>query len=240
MNLFKNVKNLFISLFIRISISLSKLENDLFKNSKDKLYSGDGSEIDNIQNELLKSLRKGEYNKEYVDKFYKILKMSDNILNKDKNSLKEIAKKHGMNSGNEDLRFYLNSKDVNKPSNNYSTDIENIIKNNIEIINPLESLKGENPIKITKIKSKDLNREHKIEDYTEYLYIKKYEDNYKLLEFHLNKYLEIKEMLNDFKKTSNIYFKDKYGELSEFTLIGFITIEQYNTYNVLKFKANAL
>ena len=245
--MFKYLKNLLISFFIKISLTLSKLENDLFKNSKDKIYSGDGSEVDNIQNELLKSLRKGEYNKEYVDKFYKILKISDNIIEGDKSILKNISKKYGMDRGNEDLNFYLNSNisyDKSKNKERYNSkdgyEIENIIKNNIEVLNPLEVLKNEKPIKITKIKSKNIDRENKIEEYCEYLYIKKYNNEYKLLEFYVNKDININSYIEDFKKIDNIFFKDKYGEFNNFNIMEYTGIDELNNYNILKFKAKLI
>jgi hypothetical protein len=245
--MFKKIKNLFLSFFIRLSISLSKLENEIFKNSKDKLYSGDGSEIDNIQNELLRSLRKGEYNKEYVDKFYKILKASDKVFEADKYSLKDISKKHGMDYGNEDLQYYLNSNtEYNKPNleeRYYIKDgyeLENIVKNSIEVLNPLDVLEGKKPIRITKIKSKNINRENKIEEYTEYLHIKKFKGRSKLLEFYINKDINLGNLIEDFKKTDNIYFKSNYGELFDYNISKFIEIDELNSYNILKFKANGI
>lgn len=245
--MFNYIKKLFVSFFIRVSLTLSKLENDLLKNSKDRLYSGDGSEVDNIQNELLRSLRKGEYNKEYVDKFYKILKKSDNILQGDKFTLKNISKKHGMNEGNQDLVFYLNS-DISycnsKTEQRYNSkdgyELESIIKNTIEVVNPLEVLEGEKPIKITKIKSKNSERENKIEEYTEYLHIKKYEGSFKLLEFYINKDVNLIKLIDSFKNTDNIYFKDSYGDYNEFKLLEYIGSDELNNYNILKFKANVI
>jgi hypothetical protein len=245
--MFKYLKNLFVSLFIRISLTFSKLENDLLKNSKDKIYSGDGSEVDNIQNELLKSLRKGEYNKQYVDKFYKILKMSDKVLEGDKFILKNISKKYGMNEGNEDLTFYLNSnisysnpRTEQRYNSKDGYELENIIKNNIEVLNPLEIIKGEKPIKITKIKSKNIKRENKIEEYCEYLHIKKYEGSSKLLEFYINKNIDLIKLIDDFKQTDNIFFKDNYGEYIDYNLIEYIGSDELNNYNILKFKADVI
>ena len=81
MNLFnkiiKNIRNYLIGIFIKISLSFSKLENTLFKNTNDNDHTGDGNEIKNIQSDLLRSLYNGEYNKEYVRKFYQILKLAD-------------------------------------------------------------------------------------------------------------------------------------------------------------------
>jgi hypothetical protein len=239
-------KNLLIGILIKISIAMSKLENQLFKNSDEALNSGDGSEINNIKSDLLKSLYNGEYNQEYVNKFYRILKKSDNlILNSNRLELLEKTKRHGMDTGNEDIIRFLNSnmeykniriEDKIDKSDNF--EIEKIITNKIEIINIEDAINGHKAKFITTLKSKTIDRNIKIEEITDYLHIKKINDNEKLLEFYLNNTHNIDEIFNELINIDNIYFKDIYGDRLEYKIVEYINKNSFNSYNILKFLAH--
>jgi len=223
MNWFKNIisyiKNLVIGVFIRISLSLSKTENFLLKNTNENDHSGDGNEIKNIQNDILRSLYNGEYNKEYVEKFYKILKLAD-------------EKQYKIDFSHINLKKTDNIEDFK---------LFNIINNKIEIKNAEEVLfSNKLPIKITTLKSRDSNRNFKIEDFTEYLHIKKYDNNKLLLEFYINQNNNIEEYVKEFENLSNIYYNDKYGELNEYKIIKFYKLSIYNFNYVLKFIAKKI
>jgi hypothetical protein len=220
MNLFnriiKNIRNYLIGIFIKISLSFSKLENTLFKNTNDNDHTGDGNEIKNIQSDLLRSLYNGEYNKEYVRKFYQILKLADEKI----------------------FKIDFSKIDSRKTDNEENYQLINILKNFVEIKNNEEViLNGKEPIKITKLKSKDLNRKYKIEEYTDYLHIKKYKNENLLLEFYINQEIDIDIMFEEISKLNNIYFTDKYGEVNEFNIIKFYKLTNYNYNNILKFIA---
>jgi hypothetical protein len=241
-NLYIKIKKHLYSILINISLSLSKFENDFLKNTKDDdKYTGGRTSIDNIKNQTLKSLQKGEYNQEYVNKFYKILKAADEIAN-NKNMLKTKLETYGMDSGNEELINYL-SNDVNyrniditkKTDTSDKYTLLDIIKNNVHILNPEDVLFGNELKKLTTIKSTDLNREIKIEEYTEYLHIKKYLKNKYLLEFYVNSSNNVDE--KNIKKLNNIYYSDKYGDKSDYKIIRFYKKTTHNSYNVYKFVA---
>ena len=104
----------------------------------------------------------------------------------------------------------------------------------------MDVLNGREPIKITKIKSDNINIKNKIQEYTDYLHIKKYNNNNKILEFYINKEVNLDSKFEEFKKTNNIYFKDKYGDLSSYNIIEFIDIKDFNSYNILRFEANEI
>jgi hypothetical protein len=223
MNLFnsilKNIKNFFISIFIRISLSLSKSENTLLKNTHDNDYSGDGSEIKNFQSDLLRSLYNGEYNKEYVLKFYQILKLAD-------------EKQYNLDFSKIDNRKTDSTEDFK---------LINIINNKIEVKNSEDViLLNKEPIKITTIKSKDSNRKYKIEEYTEYLHIKKYNDTEYLLEFYINQENKIDDIINELININNIYYTDKYGDVSEYSIIKFYKASIYNFNHIVKFVAKKI
>lgn len=218
-NIIKGIKNFFIGFFIKISLSLSKSENTLLKNTHDNDHSGDGNEIKNFQSDLLRSLYNGEYNKEYVLKFYQILKLADK---------KEY-----------DVDF--SRIDSNKTHSIDNFKLINIINNKIEIKNPEEViLLNKEPIKLTTIKSKDNNRKYKIEEYTEYLHIKKYNDTEYLLEFYINQENKIDIIKNDLIDITNIYYTDKYGDVSEYVITNFYKESIYNFNHILKFVAKKI
>lgn len=213
----KYIKGFIIGMFIKISLSLSKIENSLFKNTHDNDHTGDGNEIKNIQSDLLRSLYNGEYNKEYVLKFYQILKLADEKL----------------------FKVDFSKIDKRKIDNEDDYQLINIIKNIVEVKNSEEViLENKQPIKITKLKSRDYNRENKIEEYTDYLHIKKYNDNEVLLEFFINENNEID--INKLINLNNIYFTDKYGDLVEYKIIKFYKSTIYNFNHVLKFIAKKI
>lgn len=213
----KYIKGVIIGIFIKISLSLSKIENSLFKNTHDNDHTGDGNEIKNIQSDLLRSLYNGEYNKEYVLKFYQILKLADEKL----------------------FKVDFSKIDKRKIDNEDDYQLINIIKNIIEVKNSEEViLENKQPIKITKLKSRDYNRDYKIEEYTDYLHIKKYNDNEVLLEFFINENNEID--INKLINLNNIYFTDKYGDLVEYKIIKFYKLTIYNFNHVLKFIAKKI
>jgi hypothetical protein len=208
-------------MFIRISLSLSKTENVLLKNTHDNDHSGDGNEIKNIQNDILRSLYNGEYNKEYVEKFYKILKLADEKI----------------------YKVDFSKIDSKRTDSTEDFKLIDIINNIIEIKNHDEVLfSNKEPVKLTRIKSKDLDRKYKIEEFTEYLHIKKYDNEHLLLEFYINKYNynNIDNYLEDFKNISNIYYNSKYGELNEYKIIKFYKLSIYNFNHVLKFIAKKI
>lgn len=247
-NVYSFLKNQFVSFFIRISLAMSKIENDLIKNNKTDTLTGGNLEINNIQSELLKSLLRGEYNQEYVDKFYKILKKSDSIIEGyDKKVLLSKLKEHGMDEGNTDLINYLSSnieyknKNINdKTDNSDNYPIISIIKNNIEILNPELVLNGDKPNKLTTLKSKNKDRVFKIEEFTDYLHVKKYSEDKYLLEFYVNLQHEISNDIDNLKEFDNIYYSDKYGDKSEYLIIEYIKINIINTYKIIKFIAKKI
>lgn len=224
MNLFKSIlsklKNIIISFFIRLSISMAKTENSLLKNTKDNDHSGDGNEIKNIQNDLLRSLYNGEYNKEYVEKFYKILKKSDEIVNKKYNFTDEdFYKKTNMDDSKEVI-------------------IIDMITNKVEIKNAEDALFGNPTIKTTTIKSDDPNRIFKMEEICDYLHVKKYKDREEyLLEFYVNMIHDLNTFKDELKKFKNVYYKDKYGEKYNFLMTSLYKETKFNFYNVFKYKA---
>jgi len=241
----KYIKKIITSFFIKISLTLSRLENTLIRSNKDIDKTGGDLEIDNIQNELLKSLRKGEYNKEYVDKFYKILKKSDDIMIIDKSELYDVAKRRGMDVGNEDLMFYLNSNLISNDSleDRYINDehqLENIIKNKVEIKNPLYILDNEEPKYNTTIKSIDPNRTIYIENITDALHIKRIDNNVKILEFYIQNSLLQNKDIESLSKLSNIKFKDKYGEEYKYLITNYIDFIENKGYKILRYKANVI
>lgn len=246
--LYRFIKKLFLSFFIRISLAMSKIENDLIKNNKADKLTGGNLEINNIQSELLKSLLRGEYNQEYVDRFYKILKKSDSIIEGyDKKVLLSKLKEHGMDEGNKDLISYLSSdleykkiKIEDKTDNTDNYQLINIIKNNIEILNPESIILGEKPKKLTTLKSKNKDRVFKIEEFTDYLHIKKYSEDKYLLEFYINLQHEISNDLDNLKDFNNLYYSDKYGDKTEYLIIEYIKINIFNTYKVIKFIAKKI
>jgi hypothetical protein len=220
-NIISYIKNLIIGVFIRISLSLSKTENVLLKNTHDNDHSGDGNEIKNIQNDILRSLYNGEYNKEYVEKFYKILKLADEKI----------------------YKVDFSKIDSKRTDSTEDFKLIDIINNIIEIKNHDEVVfSNKEPVKLTRIKSKDLDRKYKIEEFTEYLHIKKYDNEHLLLEFYINKYNynNIDNYLEDFKNISNIYYNSKYGELTEYKIIKFYKLSIYNFNHVLKFIAKKI
>lgn len=246
--LYSFLKKQFITFFIRISLAMSKIENDLIKNNKTDTLTGGNLEINNIQSELLKSLLRGEYNQEYVDRFYKILKKSDSIIEGyDKKVLLSKLKEHGMDEGNKDLIEYLSGnvdyKKIsikNKTDNSDNYQLIDIVRNNIEIINPESVILGEKPKKLTTLKSKNKDRVFKIEEITEHLHIKKYSEDKYLLEFYINLQHEISNNINHIKDFNNIYYSDKYGDKTEYLIIEHIKINIFNTYNVIKFIAKKI
>lgn len=218
MNWFNNllilIKNLLISFFIRISLSFSRIENTLLKNDQNTDHTNNGKEIKNIQSDLLKSLYNGVYNVEYVKKFYKILKLADDKI----------------------YNIYNLEFDKRKTDNTDNNEIIRIIKNNIEIKNPENVIiLNEKPLKFTTIKSRDNDRVYKIEEITDYLHIKKYENNKVLLEFYIHEENYIEEHFEELLKIKNIYYTDKYGDSIEYHVIEFYKSNKYNFNHVLKF-----
>lgn len=240
------IKRVFLSFFIKISLSLSRIENSLLKKQKDSISSEGDIEIDNIQSDLLKSLRKGEYNKEYVDKFYTILKKSDNISFEDKNTLRTIIKNRGMENGNEDLNFYLNSKNTYskfKNEDRYLKDeyvVENIVENKIEIINPLQVLNGDNPIKVSRLKTINENSDFKLEHIVKFLHVKKVDNNIKILELYISKEDYNEKILPNILKTKSIFFKDRYGDNFQYNITEYIENIEEKYFNIIKLKANVI
>lgn len=240
---YKKIKVLFIGIFIRLSLSLSKTETNLFKISKEDKYSGDANELTDIQSDLLRSLYKGEYNKEYVVKFYKILKMSDKVLDGlTKDILLNKLKEHGMDEGNQDLINYLTNDvkykniHINKKTDNTEDyPLIDIVKNRIEIINAEEVLLGKKAKKITTIKSKDIDREFLLEEVVDYLHIKKYTEDDVMLEFYINKLFDITNFTNQIKLINNIYYVSKYGEKFEYIINNFFKTNEHNDYIIYKF-----
>lgn len=216
----KYLKNLFRSFFIRLSLSLSKIEKNLLNNSKGNDFTGDSNEIRNIENDILKSLYNGEYNKEYVNKFYKILKKADQIIY-DKYDFTE-----------EDFFKRTDMEDSKEVS------IIDMITNKVEIKNAEDILFGSTPIKVTTLKSNNENRIFKIEEICDFLHVKKYNkgDEF-LLEFYINIIHDSTHFENEIKKLTNIYYIDKYGDKKEFNNLKFNKKTKFNHYNVFKFKS---
>lgn len=240
--MFNNIKKILLGVLIKISLTLHKLDNQFFKSTKNDIQPGNDSEVDNIQSNLLKSLKKGEYNKEYVEKFYKILRKSDELINSN-DDLTEISKKYGMYEGNQDLNLHFKNAEKLKYKKEYDTDIEVSFRNTIEVLNPLEILEGKSPYIVTKIKSFDLDRTYKIEEYTDLLNVRK-NNTGKKLEFHINKgnidKSNIDSIINEISKTKNIYFRDKYGELFSYDLTSLIDKIDDGYRLILTFQANEL
>jgi hypothetical protein len=212
-------KNLLMGIFIKISLSLSKTESVLLKNTDENDHTGDGNEIKNIQSDLLRSLYNGEYNKQYVLKFYQLLKKADNMI----------------------FSVDYSKIDNRKTDNGENYQLINIIKNIIEIKNSEEViLENKEAIKITKIKSRDIDRKYKIEEYTDYLHIKKYNENELLLEFYINENNNIDTIKDELKNIKNIYFTDKYGDQSEYNIIKYYKSSIYNFNYILKFIAKKI
>jgi len=218
--LYTKIKNIFISFFIRLSLSASKVEKNLIKNTNDNDHTGNSNEIRNIENDILKSLYNGEYNKEYVQKFYKILKMADKI-SYDRYDFKDedFYKKTNMED----------SKDVK---------IVDMITNKVEIKNAEDVLFGSTAIKTTTLKSRDKDRIFKIEEICDYLHTKQYKDSdVYLLEFYVNMIHDSISFEHEVKNLKNIYYIDKYGDKIEFYNLEFYKKTKFNYYNVFKFKA---
>jgi len=262
-----NVKNLIISSLIKSSMAMKNVEEDIIKVDPNQLANNTKKEYRKSSSQLLESLRKGEYNQQYVSYFYELLKRADDIVNNSSpEQLRLLAEKYGMGNTNTNQFKFLHEDHLNKYGNKdmstikneeikkrVTTDdnfpIEKIITNKRQVLNMYEHASGAKAKYSYSIKVKRKHDvENRIEEISEYLHIKELvsEGNGRILEFFIPKKFQLENinqnsvLFSELKNIDYIIYTDDYGRKFEYSIKNFYKISENGMYDVFKFKGNKI
>lgn len=258
----KEIRSMLVGALLKSSLAMKSTEEEIFAPDPAQLQTGQKKEFQKLSSsQLLESLRRGEYNAQYVNYFYEVLRRADDIVaNSTPEEMKMLAERYGMgdaakNSYNmlsEDFKSRYGDKDAKqvrkeqlkeRVTSDDSYDIDHMVINKRTLTNVFESAQGaprkyDFTLKVTR-KYQAVN---KIEELSEYMHVKHIGDNHKLLEFYIPKKFGITHMsnldaLNEIKSFDYVQFSDAYGKQFQYSIKKFYKTTENNHYDVLKFNA---
>ena len=257
----KEIRSMLVGALLRGSMAMKNTEEEILKPDPAQLQSGTKKEHTKMSSSLLESMRRGEYNAQYVQHFYEVLRRADELVaNSTPDEMKMLAERYGMgeaannsyNMLNEDhKKRYGNrsTKDVRKEqilqrvTGDDTYPIDHMIINKRILRNVYESAIGQPREYDFSLKvGRKYNTINKIEELAEYMHVKHLGENQKLLEFYIPKKFKIidsqhVEALEEVKRFEYVSFSDDYGKRYDYSVKRFYKISQNNDYDVLKFNA---
>lgn len=268
-----SVKNIVISALLNSAMATKNVEQDIrtvevqptYQNGRlqqQKQYRRQSPQ------KLLESMRKGEYNDQYVDYYYEILQRADDlVLNSTPEQLRLLAERYGM-GGQATARYDLierknrglygdktpqqvRREQVNRRvTEDDNFPIESMVSNKKHLQNVLDHAMGAKPIfKYSINVQRMFNTRYNIEHITDYVHVKILQSEYngRLIEFYVPKNQGVKflpqqnpQIFEEFKNITGVSFTDDYGNVSHYRIHGFYKLSEHNGYDVVKFKANKI
>lgn len=258
----KEFRNLLISALIKGSMAMNNLEQEVFKPADvDDLTNGGNKEQQKRSSNLLESMRRGEYNAQYVKQFYEILRRADDIvLNSTPEEMRQLAERYGMGSaantqynmltedrvarhGNKTPQQIRDEEAKKRVTKDDNYEVDHMVSNIRNVKNILEAAGGapkqyEFSLKV----SRDQEVVNKIEELSEFLHIKHVGENHKILEFFIPKKYKVTIVehvaaLNELKNFQYVWFTDKYGKRYDYNVRKFYKLSSNQEYDVIKFNA---
>jgi hypothetical protein len=257
----KEIRSILVGALLKSSLAMNNTENDLLKPDPAQLQTGSKKEYQKPTSNLLESLRRGDYNAEYVNHFYEVLRRADEIVaSSSADEMAMLAEKYGMGSAaqnsynmlNEDQKKRYggkNSQDIRKEQisqrvtidDNYQ--IDHMVINKRTLKNVFESAIGQpRQYDFTLKVGRRYKTSNTIEELCEYMHVKHLGENQKLLEFYIPKKYKIgsvehSDAMNEVISFEHVSFADQYGKKYEYSIKKFYKISENNQYDVLKFNA---
>ncbi|MFW6243481.1 MAG: hypothetical protein ACOC2W_04910, partial [bacterium] len=211
------------------------------------------------RNPVLEKFYQGQTDKKYVKEYYEILKKADLFIKKSdytkygffdpksKNygkTLQEVIDEERENRRTKDDNYEIinicnNQKIVGGLNDSFELLKEN---NNGELVlsNVLDQIRNDKfPVKILRNDDEVIN---KIELLTDFVHVKRIDDEYRQLEFFVNlkfgtdKYDDDSQIIKDLININNVWTYNDYGELNSYKVLNYKKRIKYNdTHEVFKF-----
>jgi hypothetical protein len=257
----KEIRSMLVGALLKSSLAMKNAEDDILKPDPAQLQTGSKKEYQKPTSNLLESLRRGDYNAEYVNHFYEVLRRADEIVaNSTPDEMKMLAERYGMGDAAKNS-YNMISEDHKKRFGSKSNDqirkeqvsqrvtsddnypIDHMIINKRILKNVFESAMGQARQYEFSLKvNRRVGTINKIEELCEYMHVKHLGENHKLLEFYIPKKFKIAstqhmEALNEVKIFDYVSFTDQYGKKFDYSIKNFYKLSENNQYDVLKFNA---
>lgn len=237
------IKNALIGILLNTSIGLANVENSLLKNNDETGNTGNKIQINNIKNNLLATMKRGEMNEEYVQYYYKILEKAEDFMNTTSSSdIKLALEKNGMllteNGNNADIHRYLNNKnDYNKTEHKLSNNtIEVSLKNNVYLIDQYNTNSTPDSYDSTIKCNTSTNVLNRIELYTDTLKVEVLPNNGRILNFYVPIKYPVDQMTNDFNKIKQVSFTTNIGKKYSYNIKFIKNIKKEINYTIISFE----
>jgi hypothetical protein len=268
-----SVKNIVISALLNSSMAMKNVEQDARHIEALPSYQqGQPQQQQRFRRQspqqLLESMRKGEYNEQYVDYYYEILKRADDlVLNSTPEQMRLLAERYGMGShatarynhiakkeqvtynGRDRQQVYRDEINRRTTSDD-NFPVERMVSNRKSLKNVLDHAMGGKPVYDYAIKVQRMfQTQYNIERITEYLHVKVLQSEYngRLLEIYIPKNQGVRHLqqsnpaiFEEFKNISGVSFADDYGNVTYYRVHGLYRISDQGMYDVVKFKANKI
>jgi hypothetical protein len=268
-----SVKNIVISALLNSAMSAKNVEQDIRTIDVQPIYQNGQLQQQKQHKrqspqQLLQSMRNGDYNSQYVDYYYEVLKKADDlVLNSTPEQLKLLAERYGM-GGQATARYDLLERKQKGLYGNRSTQqirteqvnrrvssddnypIERMVTNKRYVQNVLDHAMGAKPIFKYSIDVQWMfQTRYNIEQITEYVHIKILQSEYngRLIEFYIPKSQGVKNLpfenqaiFEEFKNITEIACADDYGNISSYRIQSFYRLVENGMYDIMKFKANKI
>lgn len=258
----KEIRSMLVGALLKSSLAMKSTEEEIMAPDPAQLQTGQKKEFQKISSsQLLESLRRGDYNAQYVNYFYEVLRRADDIVaNSTPEEMRLLAEKYGMGETTDNQFKFLHEDHkakygdksqqqirkeqiLQRVTGDDSYDIDHMVINKRTVTNMFESAQGaprkyDFTLKVNR-KFQSIN---KIEELSEYMHVKHIGENQKLLEFYVPKKFGItspdnSDALNEIKTFDYVSFTDQYGKQFQYSIKKFYKLSQNNNYDVLKFNA---
>lgn len=263
-----SIKNIVISALLNSSIAMKNVEQDVRTVEQLPSYQGQGQQRFKKQSRmsLLESMKQGEYNAQYVDYFYEVLKKADDlVLNSTPQQLQLLAEKYGMGDhaaarynflhesqkqihGNKSPQEIRREEYSRRVTGDDNYPVERIVTNRKNMKNVLDHAMGGSAQYSYSISVQRMYQtKNAIEIVTELLHVKEMGSQHRLIEFYIPKKYGVKQLQHT---NPNIYqemisiqgvsFNDDYGQPSDYKITGFYKMSENGMYDVVKFKGHKI
>jgi len=264
-----SVKNIVISALLNSSIAMKNVEQDV--RSVDAVPTPQHGQRQQQQGyrrqspaSLLESMRQGEYNSEYVNYFYEVLKKADDLVNNSTpEQMRLLAERYGMGGqalarydlldkkravthGDKSIQQVRREEQRRRTTVDDNFAIEKMVTNRKHLQNVLDHSIGAKPIYKYSINVQRMfQTKYNLEHITEYLHVKELasERNGRILEFYIPKNVGLKdiahsygEMFNEIINIVAVSFNDDYGQPYNYRIQGFYKLGENGMYDVIKFR----
>jgi len=259
-----NVKNILISALINSSVAMKNVEHEVISVDAIDNVNDVKQQYRKSTGNLLESMRAGQYNAEYVNYFYEVLRRADElVLNSTPQELKMLAEKYGMGKaagarydllsenhkqvhGNRNPQQVRRDEYARRATSDDNASIEKMVTNKKHLQNVLDHSVGAKPIykyslRIQRMFQTRMN----IEQICDYLHVRELlsERSGRILEFYIPKNYGVKNLMmtnrqlfDEFKNITGVSFNDDYGQPSDYRIHSFYKMSENGMYDVIKFK----